>query len=313
MHQEFDPRDLEPALPSRDDRPTRSKVAPIMIALVALAGFGGVVWYAYDQGVRQPAAPAATPLIKADNGPTKVRPDQPGGMDVPHQDKLVLNTLPEGDKAGNPPVERLLPPAETPLPRPTPTASSAAPTPGGAPSAAPSGAQSSTPGAPPLPPKIGPAPPPSAASAPVVAAPVIPAAPAPAQTATAAPPAANPAPAPPPAPAPAKPAAAPAAPPPPKQVAAAKPPAPATGGAGYKVQLVSVKSQDQASQEWARLQQHFPELASLHMTVARADLGDRGVYYRVQAGPLSDAAAAGQLCHAITAKDKTQGCMVVKP
>ena len=43
MHQEFDPRDLEPSLPHKEERAGRSKIAPIMIAAVALAGFGGVV------------------------------------------------------------------------------------------------------------------------------------------------------------------------------------------------------------------------------------------------------------------------------
>lgn len=296
MHQEFDPRDLEPSLPARDDRPVRSKVAPIMIALVALAGFGGVVWYAYDQGIRQTAAPGATPLIKADAGPTKVRPDQPGGMDVPHQDKLVLNSLPEGDK-GAPPVERLLPPAETPLPRPTASAP--------APSAAANPA---------LPPKIGPTPPPVAVPA---VAPVIPA-PAPAPAATAPSPTQQAAAAPPPVAAAPTPVAAPAAPAPRPAPGTAAPPAKATpaavtSGGGYRVRLVSVKSESETGHEWTRLQQHFPQLASLQMSVTRADLGEKGVWYRIHAGPLSDAQAASQLCAAITAKDKSQGCLVVKP
>jgi hypothetical protein len=278
MHQEFDPRDLEPTLPAREERATRSKVAPIMIALVALAGFGGVVWYAYDQGVRQAATPAVTPLIKADTGPTKVRPEQPGGMDVPHQDKLVLNALPDPDKTGTPPVERLLPPAETPLPRPTATAPAAPP--------------ATTAAAPPLPPKIGPAPPP--APTPTVAAVPVPPAPAPAPAAT-----------------PPQTAAVPAAPPPPRP-AAAKPVA-ATSGASYRVRLVSVKSENETASEWTRLQHAYPQLASLHMSVTRVELGEKGVWYRIHAGPLADAAAAHQLCDAINTKDKSQGCLVVKP
>ncbi|MEJ0070214.1 MAG: SPOR domain-containing protein [Pseudomonadota bacterium] len=305
MHQEFDPRDLEPALPTREERPVRSKVAPIMIALVALAGFGGVVWYAYDQGVRQTATPGVTPLIKADTGPTKVRPEQPGGMEVPHQDKLVLNSLPDPDKTGAPPVERLLPPAETPLPRPTATAPMPAPIPG-------------TMAAPLLPPKIGPAPTPAptatAAPMPATSVPVMPAPAAPPPSQVAAVPATP----------------APAAQSAPRQIdkpqtAAVPKPAPASApaaastsagsasGTGYRVRLVSVKSQDQTAQEWARLQHAYPQLAPLHMSVTRVELGEKGVWYRIHAGPLADAAAASQLCDAINAKDKSQGCLVVKP
>ena len=295
MHQEFDPRDLEPTLPTRPERAGRSKVAPIMIALVALAGFGGVVWYAYDQGVRQTQPPGVTPLIKADTSPTKVRPEQPGGMDVPHQDKLVLNALGDGDKAGAPAVERLLPPPEAPLPRPTATspATRSAPAP--------------TVSTPILPPKIGPAP--AAAATP-------PTAPTPAstQTQTASVPAATPAPAAPPpkpadksAPDKTQTAAAPAAAPKPAPAA----PSVSAGSGGFKVQLVSVKQQDQTGQEWARLQHSYPELAPLHMSVMRVDLGEKGIWYRIYGGPLSDAAAAGQLCGALKAKN--QGCVVVKP
>ncbi|HUA56991.1 MAG TPA: SPOR domain-containing protein [Candidatus Sulfotelmatobacter sp.] len=299
MHQEFDPRDLEPAMPARAEASARSKIAPILIALVALAGFSGVVWYAYVQGVRQSAPPGATPLIKADTSPAKVRPEQPGGMDVPHQNMQVLNTLPEGDKAAAPPVERLLPPPETPLPRPTDTAAAMSSTATASSSSA-------------LPPKIGPTPTSGPSVAPPVTAPIAAASPAPAVAAAAAPTppapvqtASTPAPAAPPAP-PAKTQVA-AAP------AAAPKAAPASGGGGFRVQLVSVRAQDQTAQEWARLQRTFPALAALHMSVMRVDLGEKGVWYRIYGGPLSDAAAAGQVCGAIKAKDSKQGCLVVKP
>ena len=301
MHQEFDPRDLEPAMPARAEASARSKIAPVLIALVALAGFSGVVWYAYVQGVRQSAPPGTTPLIKADTSPAKVRPEQPGGMDVPHQNMQVLNTLPEGDKAAAPPVERLLPPPETPLPRPTDSAAAMSST------AAVSAASSSSA----LPPKIGPTPTSGPSVAPPVTAPIAAASPAPAVAAAAAPTppapvqtASTPAPAAPPAP-PAKTQVA-AAP------AAAPKAAPASGG-GFRVQLVSVRAQDQTAQEWARLQRTFPALAALHMSVMRVDLGEKGVWYRIYGGPLSDAAAAGQVCGAIKAKDSKQGCLVVKP
>ena len=47
--------------------------------------------------------------------PVKVKPENPGGMEVPYQDRLVLNQPQSGD-AANASVERLLPPPETPKP-----------------------------------------------------------------------------------------------------------------------------------------------------------------------------------------------------
>jgi len=54
----------------------------------------------------------APPLIYADPTPYKVRPDHPGGLQVPYQDRLVYNRLsPESQQ----PVERLLPQTEQPI------------------------------------------------------------------------------------------------------------------------------------------------------------------------------------------------------
>src|SRR3954452_24900076 len=68
-----------------------------LITVTAMAVFAGGLWFAYVEGARHGAAPqpAATgenvPLIRADQLPTKVKPDQPGGMDVPDRDKLVFS------------------------------------------------------------------------------------------------------------------------------------------------------------------------------------------------------------------------------
>ncbi|WP_193180760.1 hypothetical protein [Nisaea sediminum] len=97
----------------------------ILAAVLAVTAFAGVVWYAYDQG-RRIGSETAAPLIKADDSPSKVRPDSPGGMQVPHQDKLVLDDLGSGRGAqnGEGRVERLLPAGPNPSPprrkRPSP-------------------------------------------------------------------------------------------------------------------------------------------------------------------------------------------------
>jgi cell division septation protein DedD len=83
------------------------------MALLAVGAFFAVVWYAYTWGTERAggAAGGGLPVVEAPEGPEKIAPDDPGGMDVPHQDKVVLN---EGE--AEPEVERLLPPPETPQP-----------------------------------------------------------------------------------------------------------------------------------------------------------------------------------------------------
>src|SRR5207248_2185640 len=57
-----------------------------LLTLGAMVVFAGGLYFAYVQGTRHPAVtPTAdgVPLIRADERPTKVKPDQPGGMAVP--------------------------------------------------------------------------------------------------------------------------------------------------------------------------------------------------------------------------------------
>lgn len=89
----------------------RSPLMPVGIALLVLAAFGGVVWFAYSDPGASPDGIQTVELIQADPEPVKTRPENPGGMKVEHQDKLILNPDPE-----KPQVERLLPPPEAPLP-----------------------------------------------------------------------------------------------------------------------------------------------------------------------------------------------------
>ncbi len=94
----------------RDQR-RRSRLMPVGIALVILAAFGGVVWFAFLDPGTSSDRQQTVELIQADPEPVKTKPENPGGMQVEHQDKLILNPDPE-----KPQVERLLPPPEAPLP-----------------------------------------------------------------------------------------------------------------------------------------------------------------------------------------------------
>jgi hypothetical protein len=80
----------------------------------------------------------------------------------------------------------------------------------------------------------------------------------------------------------------------------------------YFVQLSSVSSSDAAKVEWKKLQKEFPkQLGDLSLRVKTADLGAKGTYYRVQAGSLSEGKAKS-VCDAIKAK-RAGGCLVVRP
>ena len=87
----------------------------------------------------------------------------------------------------------------------------------------------------------------------------------------------------------------------------------AAGGdspAGIRIQLASVPGQDQATREWQRLQHKYSSaLGNLALTVEAADLGTKGVYHRVQAGPFADKASAKAKCAELQAAGAA--CMVV--
>lgn len=288
----------------------RGRLLPVVLVLAAIGAFIGLVWWAY-QAANRPETPAELPVVEAEPGDPKVRPESEGGMTVPNQDKLIYQELGQagGQDAGEPTVERLLPPPEEPLDPPAPPA----------PEPAQTAADTAGLTPPPPPQEISPTLQPAEEGQPEPAeTPPAQAAETPAPTGDAATEqqagaeqAAEPAPAPEQAPVPeAEPeqqAAAPATPPEEPEA-----PAPAAAGTGFRVQLAALKSEADARQAWARLQKaHADLLGGLQPTIQRADLGDQGVFYRVQAGALPSREAAAALCDQLKAKD--QACLVVKP
>lgn len=77
------------------------------LALATVAVFAGIVWYAYQTRERG----GEPPLVAAAEGPAKVRPEEPGGLEVPDQDKLVYEEA-AGEAVAE--AEELLPPPEEP-------------------------------------------------------------------------------------------------------------------------------------------------------------------------------------------------------
>jgi SPOR domain len=250
--------------PDDEASPARShRVIGAILALLVMALFAGGLWFAYLKGTRSAGTGVANvdvPLIRADQRPTKVKPEHPGGMEIPDKDNLIYNP-------SHPQIEHLLPPPEKPLPRPTaPLSQVVASVPATtAPATPPGQTGPSTP-----------APPPAASASPQP------------QPSVVAPPGSG---------------ASGLSKPLPGQAAA--------GTAGPRLQLGSVRSQDAARQEWERIKRKNPDLlGSLSATPVRADLGDRGVFYRIQTAPVADPAAAERLCSEL--KQRNIGCIIAR-
>lgn len=75
------------------------------------------------------------------------------------------------------------------------------------------------------------------------------------------------------------------------------------------IQFAAVKSDAEARQLWSSLQSKNPELQGKTLRVQKADLGAKGVFYRVQVAGLS-ADSASSVCGAV--KSRGGSCMVVK-
>jgi hypothetical protein len=75
------------------------------------------------------------------------------------------------------------------------------------------------------------------------------------------------------------------------------PPAGASTGGGYVVQVSSQRSEADAQASFRALQSKFPTvLGSQSPLIKRADLGEKGVYYRAMVGPFGSADEASQFC-----------------
>jgi hypothetical protein len=73
--------------------------------------------------------------------------------------------------------------------------------------------------------------------------------------------------------------------------------APAASGGGYVVQVSSQRSEGDAQASFRALQTKFPSvLGSRAPLIKKADLGDKGTYYRAMVGPFGSQDEASQVC-----------------
>lgn len=261
-------------------------------AVLAAGIFIGIIWYAYLWGIGGSGDDGELPVVYLDDEPEKIRPENPGGMDVPNQDSLVLNE-PNGD--GSRRVERLLPPPETPQPPqplddPAPSGSGPeddfleAPTRTGQ-------AQTPEPGAPEA----------ETSEPPAFEMPETPPAP-PADTDSSGSqtpepqPEAEPEPAPEPKPEPQ-----------PEPEPAADP-----APSGYSVQLGAFRSEEAAREGWQRWQDaHSEILGDQRLMLQSAEVEGQGTFWRVRTGPFPNRATAADVCAQLDARG--QACLVIAP
>jgi cell division protein FtsN len=237
----------------------------IVISLLVLAAFGGVVWLAYNNGVARGRADVPAPVM-AENTASEQQAVAPGSGASPPKQIKVYQQQAGSDEDSDQQVATA-PPAQLTKPAAPPAAhvqpAEAKPVP--AVQKSPPAPEAKAPA--PKPAAVAPATSPPAAPP---AKPVVTAAAKPAAETPVTPPVATPA-----------------------KTAATVPP---TAGA-YVLQIGAYKSQSDANAAWkAYRAKHAALLSGLGPNVQKADLGDKGVWYRLRVGSFADKDAAGALC-----------------
>ncbi len=323
----------------RDPLSEENVVSPVMrwlprlVVVGTMVGFVALAWYAYRTGT-QSVRDEDLLVVEADKTPVKEKPTDPGGMKFPNQDKTIFETF--ANNAQTPPkVERLMPAPEEPMPKRLDTsdtktwvndklykkeeekaaedAKPAAPVPGKTEEIIAASPKAKIITIPPVkePPLLAPVatvkdiPKPSpvepvrdvAANNEVVSytnktpAHAEKTAPVPAETESK--------------PAPAakieeekieKPA----------EKAVVKP----SAASGVKIQLGAYGSEKEAKEAFAKMQKKFSSLGGKSPIVVRADLGAKGIFYRLRVGGFADSASAKAFCGSVSAKG--QACILAQ-
>ncbi len=268
-----------PAPPSRRaPRNAYGKRLPIIIGVLALAAFAGSIGWAYRQGmVAGTCGDDEVKIVRALEGPTRLKPETPGGMQVPNQDKLVYDRMTRA--APGQKVERLLPGAEAPIPKPAPEAAPAEPTP----TETKTVKVGTTTVVPPRVPDAKPAGPESdeAASSPITPA-VKPAARAAEE----------------------------------EKTASRLPPMPtrrpkSLPSGSFGLQLAALRNPNAIPPLWKTLKgTHVKILGKLRVKVLRITVGEKGIFHRLLAGPFPSEATARVACQSL--KSRNQDCIVVR-
>lgn len=111
---DFDPdRDEAPEMPPREASGSGRRALLVAGVIGAVAVVGGLGALALSFGGKSTGeAPA---IVKADNQPIKVKPENPGGTVIPNQDNKVYDAVAKGAKATAPAQQELVTQAEEPV------------------------------------------------------------------------------------------------------------------------------------------------------------------------------------------------------
>jgi len=96
----------------RPPEPEQRRLLPRgLLTVLTVVAFAAVIWYAYPQS-KEKYSDVDIPTITADKSSYKFKPEDPGGMDVPHQDSTVFDPI---EKKSVDSVEHLRPGTEEPV------------------------------------------------------------------------------------------------------------------------------------------------------------------------------------------------------
>jgi cell division septation protein DedD len=255
--------------------PSRRRRTRVWVVVALFLGFVALAWaWAFQRGPSHSGS--EVPVLTAGPQPTREKPSDPGGMKVADIDPLSY------DSGRSPPrIENILPEPEKPLPQPVaeqPPATGTAPAGANAVATTPVKVtdQTAAPQQKPVPPQAMP-----------VTNPITAAVPSPASAASAQPSPKGP-------------------------TDRDEKPKPMTAEAGrYRLQLASLRSTGDAREVEAKLKRSYSDvLGSVNFSIVPVNLGDRGFYYRVMAGPMSRSSAA-QICDAL--RQRGAACIVARP
>ncbi|MBN66651.1 MAG: hypothetical protein CMM94_03680 [Rickettsiales bacterium] len=255
-----------------DYEPASFRWMSVVVLLLAVGGFFSLAWYAYHTGTKSMKVEDVI-IIEAESEPIRTAPEDPGGQQFPHQDKSIYQAFSPDDE--KPETEKLLPEPEQPE---TPRVAEA-----------PEGATTSyvnkrlLKGEKPAPARK--------------------------QAEKAAPtPAAQPAPV-----AATKPAAKPKPVEKEPEITLPKQAEPKERSVGrydgYKVQLGAFRSRDEAVIQWNKVRKsHIDVLDGHEHAIVKADLGGKGIYYRLRVGGFESKPDAAAAC--ATLSKRNQACFV---
>lgn len=276
----------------------------ISSALLGAIALGGALAFAYKESGG--ALNGTPPVIQADNAPVKEAPQNPGGAEMPHHSKLIYDRLTEDSK---PEQDHLVPRQESlsvpnmPAGKDVPNTEASAGRGANLQAAANSAAAAAPSGADNNPRKVrtlvvrpdgtlapSPAPQPVSVSVPATTAsiPTVPLPPKPAERPRVAP----------------------------RRTAEATThtraaPARHAADGRYVVQVSSKRNQTAALASFADMQQKYPNLLGQYRPIVRrVDLGSRGIWYRLQIGPMGTKMAAAKLCNDLKAQGLSD-CLVM--